>query len=471
MNRFEYAIIGHGAAAFAAAIKANSLNIKTVMIGKNETKGTLIGGTCVNVGCVPSKRLITIGEFIDEIKKNRYEGIKIKIENINFKKIIEQTNQLVNEFRNKKYSDVLKSLKNVTYINEFGSFKSKNILIAGKEEIYAKKILIASGARANIPKLKGIENIKYLTNEEALSIKKLPNSMIIIGGRAIGLEFAQMFAHFGIKIILLQRSKTIIPNWEPEIINLLSDYLRNDGISINTGVELIEVNENKEKKYVKTKINGINKIFEADEILFATGRKPNIEKLKLENIGINLNKKGFIKINKLLMTNIKEIYAAGDVVGNPMLETLAAKEGNIATQNAFTKVNKKINLLEIPSAIFTMPEAAKVGYTDIEANKNNIKCNCTTIPLSLVAKADIIGDKRGLIKIVINNKTHRIIGTSILSRNAADIIAEASLAIKFKLTIEDIVDTVYIFPTLSEVMKLGAQNFYQDIEKLSCCTV
>ena len=471
MDKFEYAIIGHGAAAFAAAIKANSLGISTLMIGKNITKGTLLGGTCLNVGCIPSKRLITISEFANDINKNRYKGLSAKIKTINFNDIILQKDKLIEKFRNEKYFKVLKGLKNVTYINSFASFKDKNTIIAGKKDIYAKNILIAAGARANVPKFNGIENVSYLTNEEALSLKSLPKSIIIIGGRALSLEFAQMFSNFGAKVILLQRSSTILPDWEPELINFLSKYLQEEGINIITNTDIKEIAENESKKYVKASVNGISKKFEADQILLATGRLPNIEHLNLKNAGITLNKKGFIQTDEFLRTNISNIYAAGDVIGEPMLETLAAKQGNIATQNIFINQKSKINLTEIPIAVFTMPEAAKVGLTDAEANKNNIKCSCSTILFSSVPKASIIGDERGLIKIVINYKTKQIIGVSILSRNASDLIGEATLAVKFKLTIDDIIDTVHIFPTLSESIKLASQNFYQDINKLSCCTV
>ena len=471
MEEVDYAIIGHGAAAFAAAIKADSLGIDTIMIGKNVTKGALIGGTCVNVGCVPSKRLITLGEFVDDIRKARYAGINASIDSIDFKKIIAQKDAIVEGFRDKKYSSVLKSLKHVSYINEFGAFKDKNTIIAGQKEINAKNILVATGARPYVPKVEGIESVNYLTNEEALSIKELPESMIVVGGRALGLEFAQMFAHFGVKVTILQRSKTIIPDWEPEVVNFLSGYLEEDGIEINTGVDLKEIGINGTQKYIKGRMEGVDKTFAADEILFATGRIPNIEKLNLNEAGVSLSKQGFIKVDEMLKTSASGIYAAGDVTGEPMLETVAAKEGNAATQNAFTKDIKKINFAEIPSAIFTMPEAAKVGFTDAEAHGKGIKCSCGAIPLSLVPKAGIIGDERGLIKIVIDYKTKRIVGTSILSRNAADLIMEATLAIKFKLTIDDIIDTVHVFPTLGEAMKLASQNFYQDVSKLSCCTV
>ena len=470
MEEYEYAIIGQGAAAFAAAIKADEMSIKTVMIGKNETKGTLLGGTCVNVGCVPSKRLITVGNFLDKINKKRFDGLYYSTKIENFNKIMQDKEFLVGSMRFSKYQKVLGKLKNVKYINGFASFKDKNTLIVNGHEIKTKKILIATGARAKIPKIDGIDKVKYLTNEEALSLKRLPKSMIIIGGRALGLEFAEMFAHLGVKVTLLQRSDRILPNWEPEVSYYLEQYLKEEGINIITNVKISRILESKGNVIVHFSVNQKEEVVKAEELLLATGRTPNIEKLNLNNIGIKLNENGFIKTNKYMETSIKEIFAAGDVTGEPMLEALAAAEGNKATVNAFSSKKLSVDLNSVPSAVFTFPEAARVGLTDEEVNGKGIKCACRPVMFKDLAKAGIIKDTRGLIKMVINRETKQILGVEIVGENAADIIHEAVLAVKFKLTIDDIIDTVHMFPTLSEIMKLGALSFYHNVEDLSCCS-
>jgi mercuric reductase len=470
MEEYEYAIIGHGAAAFAAALKADELGIKTVMIGKNETKGTLLGGTCVNVGCVPSKRLITIGNFLDKINTKRFDGLSYSTRIENFGKIIEDKEFLVGSMRFSKYQKVLGKLKNVKYVNGFASFKDKNTLTVDGREIKAKKILIATGARAKIPGIMGIDKVNYLTNEEALSMKKLPKSIIIVGGRALGLEFAEMFAHFGVNVTLLQRSDRILPNWEPEVSYYLEQYLKEEGVNIITGVKIDKVSGSKEAVKVYFSVKGSKQEVRAQEILLATGRTPNIEKLNLNGIGVKLDKNGFIKINKYVETSVRGIYAAGDVTGEPMLEALAAAEGNKATANAFSDKKLSIDINSVPSAVFTFPEAARVGLTDKEANSNGIKCACQPVMFKDLAKAGIIKDTRGLIKMVINANTKRILGVEIVGENAADLIHEAVLAVKFKLTIDDIIDTVHMFPTLSEIMKLGALSFYHNVEDLSCCS-
>lgn len=470
MDKFDYAIIGQGSAAFAAAIKANELGIRSIMIGRNETNGAILGGTCINVGCVPSKRLITVAKLIHELNEKRFKGVEYELGKIKYDEIVAETKDLVNGLRKQKYEDVLKGLENIEYVNEFGSFAgNEEGLIkvnAGDTQVYAKKVLIATGARASVPQIKGIEKVEYITNEKALFLDKLPESIIVIGGRALGLEFAQLFARLGTKVTLLQRSSTILPEHEPEIASLLQGYLKDEGIDIHTGEDPVAVSEYKGKKRIDTKTGNH---FEANELLFATGRKPNIEKLNLDLLKIKLQN-GFIYTDSGMATSARNVYAAGDVTGEPMLEALAAKEGTVATLNALSKKRLSINKNEIPSAVFTDPEVASVGLTDAEANGKGLRCSCNVLRLSLVPKALIINDTKGAVKIVIDYKTHKILGMHILAPNAADLIHEGTLAVKFGLTIDEIIDTVHVFPTLSESIKLAAQSFYADVSKMSCCT-
>jgi mercuric reductase len=440
------------------------------MIGKSATKGTVLGGTCINVGCVPSKRLIAASSFMEELGQRRFNGLSYSIGKPDYARIMDEKTRLVDELRKEKYKDVLENLENVTYINETASFVDKDTIKAGRNEVNAESILVATGARASVPPIKGIEKSTYLTNEEALSLRKLPESIIVIGGRAIGLEFAQMFANFGVKVTLLQRSDRIIPNWEPEVSSHLASYLKASGVKLITGATPASIMTSKRNKVIEAMVNGRQTVFEAEEVLFATGRRANTESLKLDVVGVQLNAKGFIKVDKQLKTTADGIYAAGDVTGEPMLETLAAKEGNIATANLFQHAGKEVNINEVPSAIFTYPEAAMVGMTEEQVVKDGIRCACSPLEMKLVPKARIMGDQRGLVKIVIDNKTKKILGVHMLAPHAADMIHEGVLAVKFGLTIDDIIDTVHVFPTLSEGFKLAAQAFYEDVSKLSCCT-
>jgi mercuric reductase len=469
MESYELILLGQGSAAFAAAIKANELGARTAMIGSNATKGTVIGGTCVNVGCMPSKRMITVGTMFHNGVNSSFEGIGYGVGKLNFRKIIQEKDRMVRKFRREKYADVLKNLDHVTYYPVQGKFVSRSEVKAGNETLHSEKFLIATGARANILPITGIDKIDYLTNEEALSLRELPRSLCVIGGRALGLEFAQMYAQFGTKVTVLQRGERILPEDEPEISSALTEYLQELGVKIYTGVAIKQVSKKGKGKSINFATKGTSRELVCDQILFATGRKPSIEYLNLDKAGIRIDSKGFIMVNDEMQTSVPSIWAAGDVIGEPMLETIAAKEGAVAVHNAFNDNKKRINFNEVPSAVFTYPEVARVGLTEAETSENGIKCACGVLPLELVPKAHVIGDTRGLVKLVINNQTKQIVGVHILAPHAADLIHEGVLAVKNKLTIDDLIDTVHVFPTLSESIKLAAQSFYMDVGKMSCC--
>ncbi|MDG7013643.1 MAG: mercury(II) reductase [Nitrososphaerota archaeon] len=470
MKDYDLIILGQGSAAFAAAIKADELGIKTAMIGGNATSGATVGGTCVNVGCVPSKNLITVGNAFHGLTQSSFGAIHYGRTRLDFKKAIEEKDALVERFRNEKYADVLNGLQNVEYVPGVGRFVSRKEVKAGDTVLKAKKFLIATGARAKVVPVKGVGGVGYLTNEEALSLKKLPRSMIVVGGRALGLEFAQMYAHFGTKVTVLQRSDRILPEHEPEISSALKGYLQDEGIDIQTGVKLTEVVQRGEMRVVRCTVKGNEKVFQADQLLFASGRVPNTDYLSADKAGVELDSRGFVKVNDEMHTRAPHVWAAGDVIGEPMLETIAAKEGAVAVNNAFGEGKKRIDFKEVPNAVFTYPEVASVGLTDAQANEQGIKCACGVLPLDMVPKARIMGDTRGLIKLVADSRTKRVVGLHILAPHAADLIHEGVLAVKFRLTIDDIIDTVHVFPTLSEAVKLAAQSFYRDVGKMSCCT-
>jgi len=439
------------------------------MIGDNATRGTVIGGTCVNVGCMPSKRLITVGTLFHNRTSNPFEGIEYGRGKLDFRKIVKEKDRLVRKFRKEKYSDVLKNLERVTYYPAKGKLASQGEVEAGTETLRADKIIIATGARPNIPTIEGIEQTDHLTNEEALNLKELPRSLCVIGGRALGLEFAQMYAQFGTEVFVLQRSGRILPEHEPEISDELTKNLLDMGIRIYTNVAINRVAKKGRVKSIDFTANGASREITCDQILFATGRRPNTENLDLKKAGVRTDGHGFIMVNDEMRTSVPNIWAAGDVIGEPMLETLAAKEGATAVHNALNSDKKKINFNEVPSAVFTYPEVASVGLTEAQANGKGVKCACGILPLELVPKAHVIGDTRGVVKLVANHETKQILGLHIVAPHAADLIHEGVLAVKNRLTIDDIIDTVHVFPTLSESIKLAAQSFYMDIGKMSCC--
>ena len=461
---FDLVILGSGSAAFAAAIKAADHGAKTAMIERST-----LGGTCVNVGCVPSKNLLRAGELRYYDNHREFPGIRPGRTTLEFNRIIEQKNQIVRGLRKEKYSDVLKSLPSTKLFRGKARFVSKTRVKVDGINVDGRKFVVATGSSPRVPSIPGIENVGYLTNVEALRLRNKPASMVVLGGRALGLEFAQMYSHMGTKVTLLQRSDRIIPEEEPEISEALRYYLEDEGIEIKTGVQVKRVYQTQGEKVIVASVKGREVEVRGDEFLLATGRDPNTDMLGLETVPVGLRKDGAVKVNREMRTTAPHVWAAGDVIGEPMLETIAAKEGATAAENALLETHRKIDFLPVPRAIFTSPQVASVGLTEKGAYEQGYECICRTIPMSKVPKAVIIRDTRGLVKMVADASTGRILGAHILADNAADIIHEAVLAVKYKLTIDDIIDTVHVFPTMTEATKLAATSFRKDINQLSCC--
>jgi mercuric reductase len=465
MEKYDLIIIGGGAAGFAAAMKANDLKAKTLMVN-NDTIS--LGGTCVNVGCIPTKYLLNIGDLINESREQRFQGVRSSI-SVNFQKVIEGKNNLIKQLQFDKYENVLKKLLNVDLVEGSAKYISNSEIQVDNQSVFqAKNFIIATGSSSLIPLIKSIELVDYITNIEALQLKKLPKSMIVIGGGALGVEFAQLFSRYGTKVYLFEMLDRIVPNEEPEISKYLEDYLQEEGIEIYTNAKIIEIENDSNEKIIKLLINNDELSFKAEHILIAAGRKPNTHNLGLEKVGIKLGKKREIIVDEFMNAG-ENIWAAGDVIGEPMLETVAAREGMIAANNALSNEQIKMDYRIVPHAIFTNPQVGSIGLTDLQANQLGFDCRCNTIPIGFVAKSKILNDDRGVLKIVINRKTEEILGIHILSVNAADLIHEGVMIIKNHMTLDDVISTLHVFPTLSEAIKLTAQSFKRDISIISCC--
>ena len=464
MEKYDLVILGGGSGAFAAATKANDLSVKVALINDRE-----IGGTCVNRGCVPSKLLLEIGNNLYYPQHTGFESVKAENMFFDFKKAIQEKREVVEKLRQSNYRNVIEKMVSINLFEGKGRFVDRNRVEVEGTVIEGKNFLIATGSSPQIIHFKGIENVDILTNEEILELEALPKSLIVIGGRVLGLEFAQMYAHFGSNVTILQRSPRILPGDEPQVSDELTRCLENEGIRILTDTEILELSQENGKKTVHLKTKGKEEKIVGDEILMATGRKPNTGDIGLENAEVEVDRKGFIKINEYMQTTNPNIYGAGDCASTMMLETLAAKMGNVAASNILENAEKTINLKEIPRAVFTNPQVASVGYTDEEYSEKTKACSCRTISMELVPKAQTVKDTRGIIKMVIDPRNEQIVGVHIVSPLAADIIHEATLAVKFNLKLDDITDTTHVFPTMSEAIKKVAHAFKRDITSMSCC--
>ncbi len=466
MKEYDLIIIGGGAGAFASAIKANELKAKTLLINR----GLPLGGTCVNVGCVPSKTLLWAGEVMHQAKNHGIPGVEIEVKNFDFAQVVQHELDLVAKLRAEKYEKVLNGLENVTYIEGRVSFVSPNEIEVNGQKYQAKKFIIAAGSTATVPPIEGIKDVGYLTHIEALQIKNQPKELIVVGAGPLGLEFAQMFARFGTKVTILQRNVSIFPPAESELTNRLAEILTKEGITIRTDVQVKSARTEGGKKIVTYTVGDKQEEVSADEILLATGKTPNTQGLGLDKARVEIDEKQAIKVNPQFQTSQPHIFAVGDVINLPIRqEPTAGKEGTLATENALSNTPNSIDYNSVPWTIFTDPQLAGVGLTEEQEMKQLGRCLCRTVSFADVPKAIIMNRTEGLIKMAVHPDTKVILGIHILSPNAGELIAQAMTLVKNKNTIDDVVNSLPMFPTLSEAIKIAALSFTKDISKLSCC--
>jgi len=533
MEKFDLIIIGGGAGAFAAAIKANELGAKTLMVNH----GLPLGGTCVNVGCVPSKKLLWAGEVMHQAKHHGIPGIDIEVKGFDFQKVVQDELDLVEKLRKEKYEKVLKHLEHVTHVEGRAEFVSKNeveiVLIksnhhrhsgnsersveasrisngdkrfwtssprcsfgeAGQndeiemtfqtgskpQKVQSKKFIIAAGSTATVPPIENIREVGFITHIEALKLEQQPKELTVIGAGPVGLEFAQMYSRFGTKVTILHRGSSIFRG-EEELITRLTEILTNEGITIKTNVQVKSTRKEGGKKVVSYIIDGKKEEVSGDEILLATGKTPNTQKLGLDKAGVDVDPSTHsassgqdgsgqaIKVNPQFQTSQPHIFAVGDVTNAPLrLEPTAGREGTLAAENALNGTKNSIDYDAVPWTIFTDPQLAGVGLTEDEQMKRLKVCACRTVSFSDIPKAMTMRRTEGLIKMAIHPETKQIMGVHILAPNASELIAEAMVLIKNKNTIDDVVNSLPMFPTLSESIKIAALSFTKDISKLSCC--
>lgn len=466
MNNFDLIIIGGGAGGFASAIQANELEARTALINS----GLPLGGTCVNVGCVPSKALLYVGEVMHLVKNHGIHGLDIEIKNFDFEKVVQDELSLVELLRKEKYEKVLNSLPNVTPIEGKARFASKNTVEVNGERLTAGKFIIATGSTASVPQIDGITETGYVTHIEALKLADRPEELAIIGAGPLGLEFAQMFARFGTKVTVLERIPSIFPHTEAVLTDKLAEVLMDEGITIKTGADVLSARQEGTKKVLAYREEEKHQEVFVDEILMAAGKTANTEDLGLDVVGIETYRRKSIVVNDSFQTSNPNIYAVGDVTNLPLrLEITAGREGTLACGNALSGSKDTIDYNSVPYTIFTDPQLAGVGFTEDEQMKQMGACACRTVSLVNIPKAIILHRTEGLIKMAIHPETKQIMGVHILSPSAGELVAEAMILIKNKNTIEDVVNSTPMFPTLSEAIKVVALSFTRDISTLSCC--
>ena len=473
VKKYDLVIIGGGAAGFSAMVKYTELM-------EEENKIAIInygplGGTCVNVGCVPSKRLYHIAKNIHNIKEIDIPGIDVELGTPNLPEIMEDIRNLVNGMRRDKYEALLDKFDNVDLIVGKAYFKSANevaIKNKDKEIIEGKNFIIATGSRPAIPNIPGIDSIEYHTSNTIWKIDRDIDSMLIIGSGAVGLELAQAFSRIGIKIYVVEVLDRIIPGTEPEISMEIARILKEEGIKLylksrisslekrNSGIEARIISHRGEEKV------------KADTLLVATGRKPNIDGLMLEKAGVKTDEGDRVYVDEYLKTTNPNIYAAGDVSSSrkpALLETISAREGAIVAENIVYGDKRIVDHSHIPVVVFLDPELAFVGATEEEVVKATGACQCRVVKFSMLAKSSIIDRDVGIAKLIVDPYTNIIMGFHVLAPNASEFISQAAIMLKHQYEVGEIIDMPSIFPTVSEIIKLSAQAFIRNIERMPCC--
>jgi len=461
---FDLMTIGGGSAAFAAAIKAAELGAMVAIV----EEGT-IGGTCVNIGCVPSKTLIKAAEICYHAAYPNFEGMAACPPPSDWQRVVSQKDELVAALREEKYVKVLAAYPNITLLRGRAQLTGGRGMRVNGQAYTPGKILVATGSRPAAPSIRGLAEAGYLDSTEALSLPALPQTLIVIGGGAIGLELGQLFARFGVRVTLVETLPHIAAAEEPEISEALAKYLTAERMIVLTGAKIERVERSGDEHRVHLEREGAKRTLAAEQLLITTGRRANTEGFGLQGAGVTLGPRGEVQVDSHLRTENPDIFAAGDCIGEPMFVYVAAYAGQLAAENALTGAGKVYDLSALPRVTFTDPQLASVGLTEAQARTEGLAIETAMLPLEHVPRAQAARNTKGLIKLIHERGNGRLLGAHVLAAEAGEVIQEATLAIRFKLTTKDIIGTYHPYLTMVEGLKLCALSFTKDVKQLSCC--
>lgn len=460
---YDLAVIGAGSAGFSAAITAAEQGANVALIGHG-----LIGGTCVNVGCVPSKTMIRAAEALHGAgAASRFAGLAGEAHVVDWRALIAAKDDLVGTLRQKKYVDLLPEYNSIAYLEGAARLNGASVLV-NDSPVAAGKIIVATGASPAMPSILGIENVPYLTSTTALELDQQPRSLLVIGGGYIGCELAQMFARTGTAVTMVTRSR-LLPEAEPEIAQALARYLADEGITVRTGLTYSRIEQQDGEITLTIDVDGRAEMLTAEQVLVTTGRRPNTVNLGLEESGIRLAPNGGIVVDDRMRTSKSGVYAAGDVTGRDQFVYMAAYGAKLAARNALNGDSLAYDNAAMPWVVFTDPQVAGVGFSEAQAIERGVDVKTSVVSLDQVPRALAARDTRGLIKLVADAKSDRLLGGQILAPEGADSIQSLALALKHGMTAKALGEMIFPYLTTVEGLKLAAQGFVKDVAKLSCC--
>ncbi|GFO54489.1 mercury(II) reductase [Geomonas sp. Red276] len=460
----EIVILGSGSTAFAAALRAQAKGAHPVMIEKS-----VLGGTCINWGCVPSKTLIHTALYRHQAQLGGRLGLGTRAGDPDFALLDRHKDAVVDELRQTKYLDVLEKVPDLTLIKGNAVFLDHRTVQAGERVIESDRILIATGGFPRVPAIPGLDTVPFLTSKSALLMKHLPDSLTIIGGGVIALELGQMFMRLGVRVTVLEHGPRLLPGVEAEPALALQEALIAEGMEVVPGATVCSVGPHEGMIRVEALAGGEPRRFHSSHLLLAVGTAPASKGIGLEAAGVETDERGFIKVDRELRTTAPGIWAAGDVTGGAQIATKGAREGISAVDNMLDECRCAVDYLSIPMAIFTDPEVGTVGYGEEAARRAGFQVMTHTIPASSIPKAHVTGELRGAIKMVADEATGRILGVHLALHRGADLINEAAVAIRMGMTVGQLAETLHVYPSIGEGLRLCAQAFRRDLDRLSCC--
>jgi len=460
---FDLAIVGSGSAAFATAIEARRHKASVVMIEQGA-----VGGTCVNVGCVPSKALLAAADARHVALAQHFPGITTSAGHVDMTSLVAGKDEIVSELRREKYVG-LAELYGFRILTGVARFIEGPALEVNGERIEATHYVIATGAAPWAPPIVGLEEVDYLTSTTAMELDRVPASLVVIGANAVGLEQGQLFARLGAEVTIVEALARIAPFEEPEISESLTTILGSEGIAVRTGETVREVQREGEKIVISLDTSLGSEELRAEAVLVATGRRPRTANLGLESVGVTLGARGEVVVDEELRTTNPRIFAAGDATGHPQFVYVAGRHGTVVANNALTAAHLTVDYRNLPRVTFTSPAIASVGMTDEQANDLGIDCECRVLPFAYVPRAIVNLDTRGVAKVVAERSTGRVLGVHLLAEGAGDAILAAVYALDAGFTVEQLANAWTPYLTMAEAIKLTAQSFTRDVAALSCC--
>ena len=455
MSQFDVVIIGSGPGGYVCAIRCSQLGLKTALVEKYKT----LGGTCLNVGCIPSKSLLDSSHHYEEAIHNfNHHGIEIGNQiKINFKQMIKRKSDVVEQTT--KGIDFLMQKNKISLFEGLGSFIDKNtVKVEGKEkkEIKTKNIIIATGSKPGSLPFIQIDKERIITSTEALSLNEIPKNLLVIGGGVIGLELGQVYKRLGSEVTVIEYADRITPIMDSSLSRELMKVMKKQGVKFYLSHQVSSVKRKGKMVEVKAKDKKDSEVvFEGDYCLVSVGRKPFTENLNLEKVGINLNNSGQVEVNEKMQTSVSNIYAIGDVVRGAMLAHKAEEEG-VMVAEILSGQKPHINYNLIPNVIYTWPEVASVGKTEEELKENQISYKVGQFPMRALGRSRASMDTDGFVKILADSKTDEILGVHIIGARAADLIAEGVIAMEYRASAEDIARISHSHPTYAEAIKEAA---------------